>query len=106
MSEVTLTDATFDENVTKAKGLVVVDFFAPWCGPCKMMAPAYAAVAARTEPEILLAKVNTEYSPNLASRFGIRSIPTLIVFQEGRETKRQSGALSEAALWQFVQQLR
>ncbi|HCL52403.1 MAG TPA: thiol reductase thioredoxin, partial [Pseudomonas sp.] len=68
-------------------------FWAPWCGPCKMMAPQFQQAANQLEPRIWLAKVNTEAEPHLAAQFGIRSIPTLALFQSGREIARQAGAM-------------
>lgn len=73
---------------------VLVDFWAPWCGPCKMMAPHFSEAAARLEPNVRLAKVNTVSEPGLATRHRIRSIPTMVLFRSGREIARQSGALT------------
>ena len=72
---------------------LLVDFWAPWCGPCKMMAPQFARAAGSLEPRFRLAKVNTEAEPELGGQFGIRSIPTLVLFRAGREIARQSGAM-------------
>jgi thioredoxin 2 len=82
---------------------VVVDFWAPWCGPCVGFAPVFAKAAGQWEPRARLAKLDTEAQPQLAQRFSIRSIPTLIVFRQGREIARQSGALSAPQLQHFIE---
>lgn len=100
---VELTSANFERHVGRSNIPVVVDFWAPWCGPCKMMAPAFEQAARQLEPRVRLAKVNTELEQAIAARFGIQSIPTLAVFKEGREVARQSGAMDAATLVAWVQ---
>jgi len=81
---------------------VVVDFWAPWCGPCRMMAPHFERAARDLEPEVRLAKLNTEEERSAAARYDIRSIPTLVAFKGGREVARQSGAMDAAGLARWV----
>jgi thioredoxin 2 len=100
---VTLTAANFDKHVTRSDLPVVVDFWAPWCGPCLSMAPAFETVAREMEGRKRLAKLNTEDEPAPAARFNIRSIPTLIVFHHGREIVRQSGAMNAAMLTRWIE---
>ena len=100
---VELTSATFERYLSRSDIPVVVDFWAAWCGPCKMMAPAFAQAAVQLEPRVRLAKLNTEQEPAIAQQFGIRSIPTLVIFRGGREIARQSGALDINRLISWVQ---
>ncbi|MBX3599299.1 MAG: thioredoxin TrxC [Rubrivivax sp.] len=93
-----LDEAGFDRVVAHTDLPVLVDFWAPWCGPCRMMAPAFAQAAAQLKGRALLVKVNSDEHPQLAARFGIRGIPTLVRLHGGRETTRQSGALPVQAI--------
>ena len=88
----------FMQHIARNDIPVLVDFWAPWCGPCRMMAPAYEQAAQRLEPDVRVVKLNTEEAQQIAAQYNIRSIPTLAVFKGGREVARQAGAMDAASI--------
>ncbi len=101
---VPLDDAGFERHLASSDLPLLVDFWAPWCGPCRMMAPQFEKAAAMLEPHMRLAKVDTEAQPALGQRHGIRSIPTLALFHQGKEIARMSGALQAGDIVKWARQ--
>jgi thioredoxin 2 len=95
---VELGSARFQKHIARSDIPVLVDFWAPWCGPCRTMAPFYAQAAQRLEPQFRVVKVDTEAAQDLGARYAIRSIPTLALFRNGREVARQAGAMDASSI--------
>ena len=99
-----VTDATFEETVLKSSLPVVVDFWAPWCGPCRMVAPILEKIAREQEGKLVIAKVNTDEDPEWAGKFGVQGIPTMLFIANGKLVHRQVGALPEPILRSIMDQ--
>ncbi|WP_115720431.1 thioredoxin TrxA [Gallaecimonas mangrovi] len=97
-----VSDESFEDNVLKAQGPVLVDFWAEWCGPCKMIAPVLDDVAEEYEGKLTIAKLNIDSSPATAPQYGVRGIPTLILFKNGNVAATKVGALSKTQLKEFL----
>ncbi len=97
-----VSDTTFESEVLKATGPVVVDFWAEWCGPCKMIAPALEEIAKSLGDKVKILKLNVDENPNIAGKYGIQSIPTLMIFKNGQMAARQVGAAPKHKLEQWI----
>jgi thioredoxin 1 len=102
MSTVKVTDETFDQDVLKASKPVLVDFWAEWCGPCKQIAPALEQIADELGGQVTIAKVNIEDSPTTPSRYGVRGIPTLMLFKDGQMASMKVGAMPKAKILEWL----
>ena len=102
MSTTHVSDSSFDSDVLKASGPVLVDFWAEWCGPCKMIAPALEEIAQNLDGKLKIAKINIDHNPATPKKYGIRGIPTLMVFKNGKVEATQIGAVSKGQLVQMI----
>jgi thioredoxin 1 len=102
MATVKVTDATFANDVVSAAGPVVVDFWAEWCGPCKMIGPSLEEIAEELEGKVTIAKLNVDENPGVAGTYGIRSIPTLMIFKDGKLATQKVGAAPKGELKKWI----
>ena len=102
MSTIAVTDASFEQDVLKAEGPVLVDFWAEWCGPCKQIAPALEQISAELAGHVTIAKVNIEDSPTTPSRYGVRGIPTMMLFKDGQMASMKVGAMPKQKILEWL----
>lgn len=103
MSTVKVTDGDFSEKVEKADGPIVVDYWAEWCGPCRMIGPALEEIASEMDGKVTIAKMNIDENPSTPSKFGVRGIPTLMLFKNGQVVATKVGALPKSQLQQWIE---
>lgn len=103
MSELALNDSNFAAEVSASKGVCLVDFYATWCGPCKMLGPVVEEIAKEYEGKAKVGKVDVDASPNTAGQFGVQSIPTILIFKDGKEVDRIIGFKSKEALIEIIE---
>jgi thioredoxin 1 len=103
MATKAVSDDSFEADVLKADGLVLVDFWAEWCGPCKQIGPALEEIAKEQSGKITVAKVNIDQNPMAPSKYGVRGIPTLLIFKDGEEIGRQVGAMAKSKIEQWIE---
>ncbi|WP_077612573.1 thioredoxin [Clostridium sp. Marseille-P2415] len=106
MAVVTLTQENFENEVVKSKGIVLVDFWATWCGPCKMFAPVMEEIAGENHPDVKIGKVDVDQHPDLAGQFRVMSIPTLVLFKDGKAAATSVGAKSKKEVLEMIEKLR
>ena len=105
MSTVAVTDDTFERDVLKAEGPVLVDFWAEWCSPCKQIAPALEQIAEELHNQVTIAKVNIEDSPSVPSRYGVRGIPTMMLFKDGQMASMKVGAMPKQKILEWLSEV-
>ena len=102
MSTVAVTDDSFERDVLQAEGPVLVDFWAEWCGPCKQIAPALEQISAELEGQVVIAKLDIEQSPTTPSRYGVRGIPTMMLFKDGQMASMKVGAMPKQKILEWL----
>ena len=104
MTTIQVTDATFEEEVLKSDKPVVLDFWAPWCGPCKQIGPSLEEISDEMKDKITVAKVNIDENPVTPTKYGVRGIPTMLVFKDGQAAATKVGAISKLAIVEWIEE--